>query len=149
MRPSPKLSWARRASIMDNSLGGCRRAGLLFLLPLSSQLFAVEGGQGATDLPKRSPGLLRPTSGLGVLRRDVQRATLSIAAVGDIQVRSMQALGIALADAVRIAATTGGLRQPALDHGFGGLEESLKEPLLPTHHFLLCFAASISVSREK
>ena len=100
---------------MDNSLGGCRRAGLLFLLPLSSQLFAVEGGQGATDLPKSGPGLLSPTSGLGVLRRDVQRATLSVAAVGDIQVRSMQALGIALADAVWIAATAGGLRQPALD----------------------------------
>src|ERR1039458_4711551 len=100
MRPSPKLSWARRASIMDDFLGRCRRARLLFLLPLSSQLFAVQGSQGATDLPKRSPGLLRPASGFGVLRRDIQGATLSVDAVGNIQVRSMQALGIALADAV-------------------------------------------------
>jgi len=39
----------------------------------------------------------------------------------------MQALGITLADAVGIAATAGGFRQPSLDHGFSGLEESLSE----------------------
>src|ERR1035438_9762296 len=135
---------------MDNSFDPYRRARLLFLLPLPSQLFAVEGSQGATHvLPKRSPSLLRPTGGLGVLRRDVQRATLSVEAIGDIQVRSMQALGIAPADAVWIAATARGLRQPALDHGFGGPEESLKEPLLPTHHLILRYGGLVSVSREK
>src|ERR1039458_2625744 len=92
---------------MDNSFDPYRRARLLFLLPLPSQLFAVEGSQGATDLPKRSPSLLRPTGGLGVLRRDVQRATLSVEAIGDIQVRSMQALGIAPADAVWIGLGVG------------------------------------------
>lgn len=60
----------------------------------------------------------------------------------------MQALGIALADAVGIAATTGGLRQPALDHVFGGLEESLDEPLLPTHHLILSYGSLVFVSRE-
>jgi hypothetical protein len=94
-------------------------------------------------------GLLRPASGFGVLRRDIQGATLSVDAVGDIQVRSMQALGIALADAVGIAATAGGLRQPALDHVFGGLEESLKESLLPTHHLILRYGGLAFVSREK
>jgi hypothetical protein len=61
----------------------------------------------------------------------------------------MQALGIAPADAVWIAATARGLRQPALDHGFGGLEESLKEPLLPTHYLILRYGGLVWVSREK
>jgi hypothetical protein len=61
----------------------------------------------------------------------------------------MQAHGVALADAVGIAATAGGLRQPALDHVFGGLEESLKEPPLPTHHLILRYGRLVLVSREK
>jgi hypothetical protein len=128
---------------MSVSLARGRGARLLFLLPLSPQLFAVQGGQGTTDLPKGGPSLLRPARGFGVLWRDIQRATFSIDAVGDIQMRSMQALGIAPADAVGIAATARGFRQPTLDHVFGGLEESLDEPFLPTHHLLLRYASLI------
>src|ERR1022692_3829388 len=134
MRPSPKLSWARRASIMGGLLCRGRLSRLLFLLPPPPQLFAVEGGQCTADLPKLSPGLLSFTGGRRVFWRDIQRTALSIQAIGDVQVRAMEALGIATADALGIAATTGGLRQPALDHVFGGPEESLDEPLLPTHH---------------
>jgi hypothetical protein len=128
---------------MGVSVGRDRGAPLLFLLPLSPQLFAVQGGQRTPDLPKSGPGLLGPTSGLGVLWRDIQRAALAIDAVGDIQMRSMQALGIASADAVGVAATAGGLRQPTLDHVFGGPEESLDELFLPTHHLLLRYALLI------
>jgi hypothetical protein len=61
----------------------------------------------------------------------------------------MQALGIALANAVGIAAPAGGLRQRALDHGFGGLEESLDELLLPTHHLILRYSGLIIVFKRK
>ena len=44
----------------------------------------------------------------------------------------MQVLGIAMTDAVGIAATAGSLGQASLDHGFGGLEETRDKPL-PTH----------------
>ena len=54
--------------------------------------------------------------------------------------RSVQTLGIAVADAVGITATAGGFRQPALDHIFGGPEESLKQPFSPTHHLIVRYA---------
>ena len=63
--------------------------------------------------------------------------------------RPVQALGIALADAVGISAAARGFRQSALDHLFGGLEESFEEPLLPTHHLILRYDSLILASREK
>jgi hypothetical protein len=61
----------------------------------------------------------------------------------------MQALGIALADAVGIPATARGLRQPALDHIFGGPKESLEELFLPTHHLILRYDSLVLLSRGK
>jgi hypothetical protein len=84
-----------------------------------------------------------------VFRRDVQRGTLSIDAVGDIQMRPMQTLGIALADAIGIAAASGSLRQASLDHILGGPQESLKELISPTHHSILRYGRPDSVSRGK
>src|SRR5271157_2054682 len=150
MSPSAKLSWARRASITGHAPARYCRTGLpLLLLPLSSQLFAVQGGQGTPDLPESGPGLLSTTCGLGVLGRDIQRATLPVLTVGDIQMRPMEALGIALANAVGISAAARSFRQPALDHLFGGQEESLGELLLPTHHLILRYASPVFASREK
>ena len=61
----------------------------------------------------------------------------------------MQAFGIALADAVGVSATARGFRQSALDHLFGGLEESFDELLLPTHHLILRYGNLVFASREK
>jgi hypothetical protein len=84
-----------------------------------------------------------------VLGRDVQGATLPVLTVGDIQMRPMEVVGIALADAVGVSATARGFRQPALDHQFGGLEEALDELLLPTHYLILRYASLVFTSREK
>jgi hypothetical protein len=63
--------------------------------------------------------------------------------------RPMQALRIALADAVGVSATARGFRQSALDHLFSGLEESFDELLLPTHHLILRYGSLVFASREK
>jgi hypothetical protein len=112
-------------------------------------LLAVQGGEGTPDLPESGPGLLSATSGLGVLWRDIQRATLPVLAVRDIQMRPMQVVGIASTDTVGIPTTAGGLRQSALDHLLGGLEESFDELLLPTHHLILRYGSLVFASREK
>ena len=44
---------------------------------------------------------------------------------------------IAMTSAVGIAATSGGLRQPALDHDAGGVKELAEECALPTHILML------------
>jgi len=93
--------------------------------------------------------LLSAPSGLGVLRRDIQGATLPFLTVGDIQMRTMQVAGVASADAVGIPTTAGSLRQPTLDHQLGGLKESLDELLLPTHHLILRYGSLVFASREK
>jgi hypothetical protein len=93
--------------------------------------------------------LLCLTSGLGVLGRDIQGAALAVLTVGDIQMRPVEALGIALADAVGIAAAARGLRQAALNHLFGGQEESLDELFLPTHRLILRYGSLLFTSRRK
>jgi hypothetical protein len=61
----------------------------------------------------------------------------------------VQALGVALADAVGIATTARGFRQATLDHVFDGLEELPDELFLPTHQILLSYTYLKSQSREK
>jgi len=112
-------------------------------------LFAVQGGQGTPDLPESSPSLLSATSDLGVLGRDIQRATLPGLTVGDIEMRTMEALGIALANAVGVSAAAGSLRQAALDHLLGGHKESLDELFLPTHQLILRYGNPVFASRGK
>ena len=141
--PGPLKSICPRRCKPRGRLHSCRRATVG-----STRVAASPAGstpRRRSPLPVRIPARLRVLGARG----DVQRATLSVEAIGDIQVRSMQALGIALSDAVWIAATARGLRQPALDHGFSGLEESLKEPLLPTHYLILRYGGLVWVSREK
>jgi hypothetical protein len=112
-------------------------------------LFAVQGGQGTPDLPESGPSLLTATSGLGELGRDIQRATLPVLTVGDIEMRPMEALGIALANAVGVSAAASSFRQPALDHLFGGQEESSDELLLPMHPLIFRYGSPVFASREK
>ena len=92
--------------------------------------------------------MLRLASGLGMLWRNVQRTTLTVLSISDVEVGSVQAFGVAITNAVAIAAMAGGLRQAALDHAFGGLEESSDEPLL-THILILRYAHLVLLSREK
>ena len=83
------------------------------------------------------------------LGRDIQRATLPVLMVGDIEMRPMEALGIALANAVGVSAAASSFRQPALDHLFGGQEESSDELLLPMHPLIFRYGSPVFASREK
>src|ERR1035438_5874996 len=107
------------------------------VLPLLSQLFSVQGGEGTPNLPKGGPGLLCPAGGFGMLRRNVQRAALAILSISNVEVWSVEVLGGAIAGTTGIAATARGLRQATLDHGFRSTEELLYEPLLLTHDLIL------------
>src|ERR1039457_5341478 len=93
MKPSPKRSCCRRASITRASLLSGRRPRFLFLLPLLSQLFSVQGGEGTPNLPKGGPGLLCPAGGFGMLRRNVQRAALAIHRISNVEVWPVEVLG--------------------------------------------------------
>jgi hypothetical protein len=75
-----------------------------------------------------------------MVRRDVQRTALPIVPISDVEVWSVQALGIAATDTIGIATAAGGLREAALNHGFGGLKEALNEPLLLKHSLILRYA---------
>ena len=57
---------------------------------------------------------------------------LAVDAKGDVEIGSMKARGVTVADAVGIATTAGSFREAALNHEFGGLEEPCDKPL-PTH----------------
>lgn len=81
--------------------------------------------------------------------RDIQRATLPVFTVGDIEMRAMEALGIALANAVGVSAAARSFRQAALDHLLGGQKESLDELFLPTHQLILRYASPISTVKRK
>ena len=94
--------------------------------------------------------MLRPASGFSMLWRDIQRAALAVLPISDVEVRSVQASGIAIAYTTGITATARGLRQAALDHGFRSAEESLnKALLLLTHNLILRYAYLLLLSREK
>jgi hypothetical protein len=68
-----------------------------------------------------------------MLRRHVQGTALAVFAEGKVQVRPVATGRILMADANGDAATPGGFREAALDHGSGGLEEFLNKSVLPTH----------------
>ena len=72
-----------------------------------------------------------------MLRRNVQRTTLTAFPISNVEMRSVEAFGIASTDAVRIAAAAGGLRQATLNHGFGDPKEALNESLLLKHSLIL------------
>ena len=80
-----------------------------------------------------SPRFLSLTRGLGMLCRNIQGTALVVFAEGDVEVWPVQAFGVALTDAVGVAATAGRFREASLDHGFGDTNKALDELLLPTH----------------
>ena len=67
----------------------------------------------------------------------VQRAAAPLLGPGDIEVRTVAAIRIAMTSAVRVAAAAGGLGQPALDHDTGGVKELAEERGMPTHTIIL------------
>jgi hypothetical protein len=79
---------------------------LLVALPLPPQLLTVQGGERTPNLPKRSPSPLCLPSNSGVLGRDIKRSALAGDAIGNVKMRSVQTLGIFVASAAEIAATT-------------------------------------------
>ena len=74
-----------------------------------AQLFAVLGGQRTGYLPKLFPGGLGLTSLLGVFVRYVQSVAFAYAAIGQVEMWAMPFCGIAVADAVSVAAAASGL----------------------------------------
>lgn len=78
------------------------------------------------------------TAGLrDAIGRHVQGAAATLLRPGDIEVGTVAATRIAMTSAVRVAAATGGLGEPALDHGTGGVKELAEERLLPNHVIIL------------
>jgi hypothetical protein len=53
-----------------------------------------------------------------------------------------------MTSAVRVAAATGGLGQPALDHDTGGVKELAEERGLPTHTIILGFPGQLRQEKE-
>jgi hypothetical protein len=74
---------------------------------------------------------------LDAIGRHVQRAAATLLGPGDIEVRAVAAIRIAMTSAVRVAAAAGGLGEPALDHGTGGAKEFAEEHRLPNHIIIL------------
>jgi hypothetical protein len=67
----------------------------------------------------------------------VQRAAAPLLGPGDIEMRTVAAIRIAMTSAAGVAAAAGGLGQPALDHDTGGVKELAEERGLPTHKIIL------------
>jgi hypothetical protein len=80
---------------------------------------------------------------LDALGRYVQGAAAALLGPGDIEVGAVAAVRIAMTSAVRVAATAGGFREPALDHDPGGAKEFTEE-LLPNHIIIVGIRAGLS-----
>src|SRR5207249_10547117 len=100
------------------------------------QLLAVLCGHRTGQLPKFFPRRVRLERVLDVLGRQIQRAVLPFALIGEVEMRTMTLRRITLADAHRLTTATGRLRNPALGHDLGGFEESapkFRQSLVLTH----------------
>jgi hypothetical protein len=108
-----------------------------FFLALPPKLLAVARRQADGALPKLGPGGMSP-AGLGdAIGRHVEPAAATLLGPGDIEVGAVAAMRIAMTSAVGVAATAGGLGQPALDHDAGGAKELAEERFLPNHIIML------------
>ena len=72
----------------------------------------------------------------GPLGRHVEGAAATLLGPGEIEVGPVAAVGIAMTSTAGVAAAAGGLGEPALDHGTGGLQE-FGEGFLPNHIIML------------
>jgi len=108
-----------------------------FFLALPPKLLAVASRQADGAFPKLGPGSMSTAGLLDAIGRHVQRAAATLLGPGDIEVRAVAAIRIAMTSAVRVAAAAGGLGEPALDHGTGGAKEFAEEHFLPNHIIIL------------
>jgi hypothetical protein len=113
-----------------------------FFLALPPKLLAVARRQEDGAFPKLGPGGMSTTGLPDAIGRHVQRAAATLLGPGDIEVRTVAAIRIAMTSAVGVAAAAGGLGQPALDHDTGGVKEVAEERLLSTHTIMLGTLAS-------
>ena len=74
---------------------------------------------------------------LDAIGRHIQPAAATLLGPGDIEVRAVAAIRVAMTSAVRVAATAGGPGQPALNHDPGGAKELGEERFLPNHIVIL------------
>jgi hypothetical protein len=112
-------------------------------LALPPKLPAVASRQADGAFPKLGPGGMSTTGLLDALGRHVQGAAAALLGPGDIEVGAVAAVRIAMTSAVRVAATAGGFREPALDHDPGGAKEFTEE-LLPIHIIIVGIRADLS-----
>src|ERR1700756_5076263 len=103
-----------------------------FFLALPPKLLAVASRQADGAFPKLGPGGMSTAGLLDAMGRHVQGAAAALLGPGDIEVGAVPAVRIAMTSAIRVAATAGGLGEPALDHDAGGAKEFAEE-LLPNH----------------
>jgi hypothetical protein len=103
-----------------------------FFLALPPKLLAVASRQADGAFPKLGPGGMSTAGLLDAMGRHVQGAAAALLGPGDIEVGAVAAVRIAMTSAIRVAATAGGLGEPALDHDAGGAKEFAEEPL-PNH----------------
>jgi hypothetical protein len=74
---------------------------------------------------------------LDAMGRHVHRAAATLLGPGDIEVGAVAAVRIAMTSAVRVAATAGGLGEPALHHYPGGAKEFAEKRFVPNHTIML------------
>src|ERR1700747_1200010 len=98
-----------------------------FFLALPPKLFAVASRQADGAFPKLGPGGMSTAGLLDALGRHVQGAAAALLGPGDIEVGAVAAVRMAMTSAVRVAATAGGFREPALDHDTGGAKELVEK----------------------
>jgi|SRR6516162_3331100 len=108
-----------------------------FFLALPPKPLAVASRQADGAFPKLGPGSMSTAGLLDAIGRHIQRAAATLLGPGDIEVRAVAAIRIAMTSAVRVAAAAGGLGEPALDHGTGGTKEFAEEHFLPNHIIIL------------
>ena len=106
-------------------------------MALPPKLLAVASRQADGAFPKLGPGGMSTAGLLDAIGRHVQRAAATLLGPGDIEVRTVAAIRIAMTSAAGVAAAAGGLGQPALDHDRGGVKELAEERGLPTHTIIL------------
>jgi hypothetical protein len=118
-------------------------------LALPPKLLAVARRQADGAGPKLGPGGMGTAGLRDAVGGNVQRAAATLLGPGDIEVRTVAAIRMAMTGAVGVAAAAGGLGQPALDHGTGGAKELAEERgFLPNHIITLGITRQLCQEKE-